>query len=664
MRCLKCKTPLILLVFILVVSVFSGMSALGASNVASYDFGTGSGENITISSGAATVSKDGRNALYLNPSESKSYYINVKVDDSFLYDIPDYTPIEVTLEYYDEGEDGFFELAYDGYRLPTLLNGEHFHLEGRKGVWCHAPDIELSGSNRWKKAKFYLDNMKLSNRADGYDIRIGVWTLERGMSPEGVYIGSIKLEKLTTVGDPLRLTGTSDSEGNIFGDDVNLKMSYLNISERNITSQFEAKIIDSSGNEVWTDSWSYNFSGRETKIFDIRPQLAKYDIYTLHVDATPTYSGDITPSVTHSSDTEFSRVFGLGQSKNNMFGTALLISTYKWSEAGVSPQIAANAGIGWAREEIQWRTVEQAKGVYKIPDEMWQHLKDNKEAGIKTELDLVYGNTLYSNGQSVMVPPESDEYIAAYAAWCEWMARETKGYADAFCVWNEYDISNFNPTDVSDENYAKILKAVYPAIKRGNPNAIVVGLESAGFDLVYVENVFKAGGLDYMDVVGMHHYKHKPAELKLYSERLKALLEKYGHPNKSIWWTEFGYPQYDYNASNLYSKQESANMFVHAYTLMRGFDLADCAMEFRFCDELENSSRFEGTLGITNDYRDPSTPNGAKPAYLAISAMNNFIGSNAEVVEAKTNDDNTYVVKFHNDDMKRDIFVIGDMTTK
>ena len=69
------------------------------------------------------VERAGRKGMLMDRDGESEMYMLFDVDDNMLYNIPDETPIEVTVEYFDEG-DGYFELAYDGYGIPeTIRNG-------------------------------------------------------------------------------------------------------------------------------------------------------------------------------------------------------------------------------------------------------------------------------------------------------------------------------------------------------------------------------------------------------------------------------------------------------------------------------------------------------------------------------------------------------------
>jgi hypothetical protein len=108
-----------------------------------------------------------------------------------------------------------------------------------------------------------------------------------------------------------------------------------------------------------------------------------------------------------------------------------------------------------------------------------------------------------------------ESYYAGYAAW---LAEIAALGPDAIEVWNEPNIDREWPTgQISGESYARMLQQSYNAIKRVNPNVMVIsgapaptGAEAAYPGQVvnddnWLRQVVNAGGLQYMDCVGMHY---------------------------------------------------------------------------------------------------------------------------------------------------------------
>ena len=353
-------------------------------------------------------------------------------------------------------------------------------------------------------------------------------------------------------------------------------------------------------------------------------------------------------------NTEYSLAWEVSKDNiNDSCGTALLINSNKMSAPnGVAAGIAARAGVRWNREEILWKDSELQPGAYKIPEEMKRELELARDAGMNNELGLLYANpAIYDNVVGVADAPTTEKELTAYGNWCEWLARETKGLVQAFCVWNEYN-GSFNEQGESPEHYVKMLEIAYKAVKKGNPDAIVIGLETAGIDPAFNKRVFEAGGLKYMDVAGVHPYDwtghFDTQRIVNLTNDMKAMMREYGD-EKAIWWTEFGF-------STHYPFKERMFNHVMTYALQKHYNLADVVIQFRMQDDLEGGS-VEGNWGYLKDYREKELMNCAKPSYLAVCAMNNLIGSAAEAKEV-IKDGTTYAFHFYNNEMKKDVVLL------
>lgn len=606
---------------------------------------------MTVSAPQDTVERAGRKGKLLDRNGEAELYLLFNVDDKLLYNIPNGTAIEITVDYFDEGE-GFFELTYDGYGVPKK--------DGiRKGIWANTGVVQLTNTMEWKTHTFYVENMRMTNLADNADFRLGAWTFSKSRSPDNIIIGSVTV-KTVEYRNALRLVSVDANElGNIYSKDekIGMQLNFDNKAIRDVEGIFSYTAKDSEGNVICGGELKESFPAGEITAITIEPTADKYGIYYLHIDGLLIYSDDkdMEP-MKYSKDIEYSVAWKVPKENiNDSYGTALLICTYDWSAGdGVAANIAADAGVRWNREEIQWSATEKSPGVYELPQEYRRELQLAKDAGMKNHLGLIYANPIhYDSYKDNMDPPTSERELKAFGDWCEWLARETKGLVDAFGGWNEYNIQAFNSTNESPEHYAKLLKVMYEGIKRGNPDALLLGLESAQIDNEFNRRVFAAGGLEYMDVAAVHPYDwtghFRTQKIIDDSNQLKSLMAEYGEV-KPIWWTEFGfglnYPL-DIQAANL----------VMAYALQECYDLAEVTYQFRMQDDLFITSEGESKWGLIWHYTDAGRENGAKPSYLAISAMNNLIGTRADAKDV-IQDGTNYAFQFYNNDMNKDIAVL------
>jgi hypothetical protein len=120
-------------------------------------------------------------------------------------------------------------------------------------------------------------------------------------------------------------------------------------------------------------------------------------------------------------------------------------------------------------------------------------------------------------------------YITNYA---NWLGAIAAGGADAIEVWNEPNLDREWPNgQLSGESYTNMLRAAYTAIKASNGSTIVISAAPAptGAEAAYpgavlnddnfLRQMVAAGGLNYLDCVGVH-----------YNEGIVGPLETSGDP--------------------------------------------------------------------------------------------------------------------------------------
>ena len=94
-----------------------------------------------------------------------------------------------------------------------------------------------------------------------------------------------------------------------------------------------------------------------------------------------------------------------------------------------------------------------------------------------------------------------------------------------------------------------------------------------------------------------------------------------------------------------------------------GYDLCDKMMYYCLYDRADDSY-VEASWGVLNCWRRgytsfpeaDRTPNSAKPGYLAVAAMNSFVGGTAEF-EKMLENDRKYALKFHNNSLGKDVIM-------
>jgi len=405
------------------------------------------------------VTKEGRKGIQLG-SVNTNWIIYFNVNDKIAYEIPDETPIAITVEYFDEGN-GFFEIAYDGYRVSELRVPKTG--VDRIGIWNNTEPVHMTNTGEWKTHTFYMDDIRMANRVAGADFRVATWTISSGISPEEVVIGSVKVEEVEHR-NPLRVVETKTNQpGNIYGDGEDMGMEFVlrNRAHEDVNGRIVLEITDENGNEVYTKEETKTFPAEADTGYAAKFPVEKYGIYYLKVFIHAEYPENpekITVPIVK--NYEFSKAWKVPKDRlNTRFGTQLGTATLKWSaEDGVGAKLAADAGIYWAGEEVMWRLIETVPGKYQIPERADYEMDLTAKEGMNLGLGLIYNNPLYWNGQMINDPPSTAEELNMWGNWVEWLAKETKGQVGHFRVWNEYNWKSFNVNNDPPEHYIELLK--------------------------------------------------------------------------------------------------------------------------------------------------------------------------------------------------------------
>lgn len=194
------------------------------------------------------------------------------------------------------------------------------------------------------------------------------------------------------------------------------------------------------------------------------------------------------------------------------------------------------AGIGWARTDFDWTTVQPRQDVWDFS--MIDATVDKAEqAGIEIlpilAYDVAWATPAYKH----------------LDAWLEYVRRTVGRYKDrlrAWEVWNEPDLEQFWKETPDPASYTILLKATYEEIKKIDPELTVVLGGLSGIPYEYIEGIYKAQGAAYFDVMALHPYRYPetPESRSLADDltRLRELMGRYGDVDKPVWITEIGWP--------------------------------------------------------------------------------------------------------------------------
>jgi Ni/Co efflux regulator RcnB len=133
-------------------------------------------------------------------------------------------------------------------------------------------------------------------------------------------------------------------------------------------------------------------------------------------------------------------------------------------------------------------------------------------------------------------PPSNPSYYGDFVAE---LAHRYGNALAAIEVWNEPDYNGENYLAGPDkaEEYARILKAAYPAIKSADPNIAVLAGALVGSNGVFLRDLYAEGIQGYYDGLAVHYYTLTISALRgIHEAQLQA------GDNKPLWLDEFGFP--------------------------------------------------------------------------------------------------------------------------
>ncbi|MEZ4733940.1 MAG: SH3 domain-containing protein [Caldilineaceae bacterium] len=236
-------------------------------------------------------------------------------------------------------------------------------------------------------------------------------------------------------------------------------------------------------------------------------------------------------------------------------------------------KLMEDGGFNWVKQTFAWETIEtNGKGQFDWAraDRVVQHVRDHNLkllARLSSDPEL----TTFWAGK----PPQNVDNFAdfAFALASRYnCSPQAVGCIQAYQIWNEPNLAReWGNNRPNPGQYVDMLRKTYAAIKRGNPNAIVVsaGMAPTGDnsniampDDLFYEEMYKAMGNSsgYFDMLGVHGAgfaappELDPAEAAAnqqyggyrffafrHVEDIRAIMVRYGDTNKKVVLLEFGW---------------------------------------------------------------------------------------------------------------------------
>ena len=287
------------------------------------------------------------------------------------------------------------------------------------------------------------------------------------------------------------------------------------------------------------------------------------------------------------------------------------------------------------RDEVFWHRVEKKKrGLLEYPDnlrDLDELVTSMVELGRRPLLILDYGNEFYDGGELIRSKAGRD----AFARYVRFVVRHFLDRVDQFEVWNEWNIGMGSPRRQPGraEDYVKLLRVAYRAVKSENPTATVIGGAVAGLDDRWIEAFADAGGFEYLDAFSVHPYVYQqprpiPETAMEGLDRLKARIERWA-PGRDlpIYITEVGWPVHH---GPLGVSEEVAAAYLQRFLLLaRTRPWIAGVWWYDLFDDGDDPRNKEHRFGLlTRDGR-------ARPAYQALLSIRPILESESAPVATR-----------------------------
>ncbi len=311
--------------------------------------------------------------------------------------------------------------------------------------------------------------------------------------------------------------------------------------------------------------------------------------------------------------------------------------------------LTKDAGFTWMKQQVRWKDIQPT------PDGPlnWGEADAGADAasawGVKMMFSVLDAPAWAAvpSGHFPRNPQDLAKFMAA-------MAAHFKGRVQAYEIWNEENYATeVGPGNINAGSYVELLKAVYPAIKTFDPNAIVVsgpptpnGLMDPNVaidDLFFLQQMFQyQDGIvrNYYDALGAHpegygnapeqtvathdmpSFSNHPSFFVRRVEDYRKLMVAQGQGAKPIWLTDIGYasnpaPPAGYEYESYLTEAMQADYLTREIWYIRA-NWPWVALMFiwnlNFQAEVPQNDEKWG-FGVLRPTYDP------RPAYLALKAL-------------------------------------------
>lgn len=402
---------------------------------------------------------------------------------------------------------------------------------------------ELQLTTEWERYSFTFQP-----QSDQIFVALGL-DLEASKQAKGtVWIDGVQLEKNSQstqyqTRNPIEVGLRTDRLGNLFpyGDKPMITATIFNADKSKNSVNLKWQITDFDDAVVHESEAKIDVHQESSVEIPIDTGVQKKGFYRLHLRVND-----------KSSEIDRSLRFGIIEpytKSDSLFG---MNHAYPW---GHLLDLSKKFGLLWFRDwSLKWQDVEPEKGKFDFKETDFQ-INRVLERGLNvlpllpfpssnwssSAMDIAISDRYPANRERMAYMPRDLEEFANYV-------RTTVGYyKDRLHVWeilNEPIYTDYalpRAKDYKVDDYVRLLKTAYQAVKSADPSALVIGGIAGGAD-TYTREFIELGGLQWVDALNIHIYPGVTAPEE-YERPFSQLREKMreSKADKPIWFTEGAY---------------------------------------------------------------------------------------------------------------------------
>lgn len=257
------------------------------------------------------------------------------------------------------------------------------------------------------------------------------------------------------------------------------------------------------------------------------------------------------------------------------FGINTHLATRYWDRETmhIPAEIVAQAGAGWAREDIHWFRIQPTPGTWD-----WSYTDAALRELIRREIKIV-GVIGHPPGWATPDPSDPPSGVSfhapdpqQFAQFAEAVVRRYGKFVHHWEIWNEPDNPLFWKPAPDPAAYARLLQLSAAAIRRADPGAQVLLGGINPNDTHFLRRLAELGAWSSFDILAIHPYvspaSPEAGNIAAATDGVRAVAEAYGP--KPIWATEIGWSSGpgDRDPIGLVDEQTQADYLVRATLLL------------------------------------------------------------------------------------------------